>query len=1320
MSVRQSRVYRGAMAAVTAAVALAGGSVAVWGLPESRSPARKTAQAEAAYARGLAAYDGQQWADAAVRFDEAKLLADGALDALQAKAAEGAMPPDEVRAALGRIDWLKFQAVRDLGYAKAQAAGKPLPVFTDPRKNEQYRSVLALTDPAALGDALGALRAAAVLPTADPAVVQEALRAELGRTPIEWVVAEPLLRRAAAADPADPRARFYLARYEFDQPAADTGRPTRPDRRAADRIGLARGHLQAARDAGAGPWRAAGLEAEIGRWEVAAAVARKAKPAALAAAERDLDTLLFGTPDGVVDKLGRGEQLVNLGRADADGLAAVLAVGMDRAVAAAAKPGGTPDRARAVLRTATGLAASDAAAVKPFAADLLVAAVDVAARAQLTFARLDPAGWKQAVGELDAAVAKLGGQALRPTARLHLATLTHRDALAAARGDDPTLAKSLTAHAIQLLTDGPPSADAHLALAEWRLLAGERLEAVRPHLDAVAGSADPRVKAVAQFLHAVAAERQGKLDDARKRLRPLAADRSHPDLRFRANLLSVTLALAAGDPAAALAALREAEPVYAKLDDAQPDDRAWAAEFVGGLDDLAALQAVASLDMAYQAAVRAERDAPGRPVPPEVLAPHEAGVAGLLQKIKRPTVADRTSRLAVARHQARTGRRPLAERTLADLAADYPASLEVLRARVTLAGGIAPDPLIGQFLIDYPGDRAAKLFRAEWLVRTDRAAQAVEYLRDRSAFPARDAAVDRVLGVALYQAGLRDEAKEVLDRLPPDPAVVAVLIRSAATAEAAEARLADALTRFDNAGLLQVYRGAVLLDRKRFAEAAAEFATAVPVTQVRPAAQAGLLRALLAYAGADPAGARELVVKLAADLPDEPGLYLAAALAALRLDEVGTATDNWDRTKSVFAAVNRWEQLAVNGGLPRPDATVVRATFRALAGDPDGARREAAAGLARAPEHVPTLLQLADLFLRPPADPAAARGFFDRARRANPADPRLPFVEARLIEADGDAPGAAAVYERVVAASPRDPAAYPLLIAAREAAGDRPAALKAARDWHDRLPRDDRAALALVRLLARTGGTAEALREADAFADREGQAAAERLAGGLIPAAPGAAEAASSAAKLTARAEAADALYRGGAAAEGVARATAVLTARPGDERALTLLGRAAIDKQDWDAAAAAYTSVLAANPRHYAAGNNLAWILAEKRGDPAAAIKWVEAVRAGPSGSRPMSPERLPAEFLDTLGLVYRKLNQPERFKEMVAVFTAAAARHPADPRMRLHLGVAQAATADPVAAKESLTAAVNLAQARNGLGAAVNAATAAAATAELRKLGG
>ena len=207
---------------------------------------------------------------------------------------------------------------------------------------------------------------------------------------------------------------------------------------------------------------------------------------------------------------------------------------------------------------------------------------------------------------------------------------------------------------------------------------------------------------------------------------------------------------------------------------------------------------------------------------------------------------------------------------------------------------------------------------------------------------------------------------------------------------------------------------------------------------------------------------------------------------------------------------------------------------------------------------------------------------------------------------------------------------------------------------------------------------------------------------------------------LTAQAAAADALYRGGAVADGVARATAVLAARPGDERALVLLGQAAIDKSDWNAAAAAYTTVLAANPRQYAAGNNLAWILAEKQNDPSAALKWVEAVRAGPSGSRPMSPERLPAEFLDTLGLVYRKLNQPERFKEMVTVFAAAATRHPSDPRMRLHLGVAQAATADPVAAKESLTAAVKLAQGRNGLRPAVNAETAAAAEAELRRLGG
>ncbi|OWK35255.1 tetratricopeptide repeat protein [Fimbriiglobus ruber] len=1331
MRLRQNRVYRSILLALTV-VGLAGAGYVVYGtFLAPAAPDRQLKAAEAAYARGVAVYQAQNWGEAVTRFDEARLLADKGRGLLEEQSRAGRLSPDEVKALLGRLAWIKARAVRDRAYARSRVNGTPIGDVPDTQYGESYRGVMTIPDDGDRGEALAALRIAALYLRSDQDVLKDALRAELVRQPIDWGTAEPLLRAAIELNPKDSRAQYFLARFEFDQPVEGSGIPVPFDKKDTARVEKSRTHLDAARESKAPHWRVVGLETEIRSWEVRTAAARRVKAAAAATNEQALDRFLFDPADGAIGQIARKEHLTGLGRADVAGLANVLSAGLDRGVVHARALDGRPDEVRAVVRAALDLAdATAGAAANPLLSDLAVAAVDLMWKAQALLAVADGAGWRDAVAALDAVVAK-AGDAVRanPQVRLQLAQITHRDSLIALRSNDTTLAKNLASRAIKQAEDALASAEKvnpaaplvdeyRLMLAEWKLLGGTRIEEVRPYLARARASAGPRTKLMVQFLDAVVAERQGRFVAARAILRPVAAARNYPDLAFRANLLTATLAITSGDPSAALAALREVEPVYQKLDDLLPTERAWAAEYIRGRDEVIALQVTATLELGLQSVARFRRDNPGRPVPADLLTPHETTTEGLMKKIRPPSPADRTARLAVAGYLALTGRRKASETRLTDLATDYPASLEVLRARTALLAvpenrtATAADPnavaagdvLIQKFIKDYPGDRPAKLYKAEWLVRTGRSDQAIEYLKDPGTFlGGRDDAVDRVLAAALYQAGLKDEAREILGRLPDDPAVTAILIRSAGSLEVGQAQLKEALSRFENKGLFQVYQGSVLLGQRKYPEAAAEFSAACAVSQVRPAARVGLTWALMGYLAADPTSARELAIKLAGEMTDEPSVYLVAALAALRLDDIGTVSDSWDQVRSMYAAVNKWEAVAVGAGLPRADAAVARAQFKLLAGDPVAARRDAVASLSQYPEHTATLILLADLFLSPPGDLTRVRDYYREAVRLNPADPRLPYLDARIRQADGDWSGAAAVYDRLIAAAPRNPTPYPPLVAALVNAGKKDEVLKRTRDWHARLPDDERATVTLIELLAGSGAGVEADELANEFV-AHAQAEAGRRAGlaappSALPSAPGDAVAAAEKARLSALLDVAAAFSRANAFDAATARAKEVLKTRPADERARMTLGGIAVARGEWDAAVATYKDVLKDNPRQFVAGNNLAWILAEKKNEPAAALELVERVRLGPTGTRPISPERLPADFLDTLGVVYHKLNQPDRYREMQAVFEAAARRYPADPRVLLHLGVAQVATGDRARGLATLDAAVRLAKTRNGL---------------------
>ncbi len=1344
MALRDSRGYQVGLWGLTLACLGGAGFLAYKTFFSSGSTTEQLASAEKAFTTGSEAYKGKNWGEAATRFDEAKILADKAAESLQSQLKSKAVTDDEAKDLQAKIMWIKARALRDQAYAKAQTDGKPLPDVPDPQYNETFRMFGAIPDDEARNDAVNALRTAVKF-SADPEVMKEALRFELVQSPIQWNVAETILRKALEQNPKDQRVNFYLARFEFEQPGDDNATPTPAHLRNQERIDRSRDYLKAAKENGIPFWRAVGLEAEVLNWPVRTAEARKARPESVAPAEIAVDEFLFSPQNGMIAAAGRGDKLAGASSVDVRGLSSLLAVGFDRGAADARKPGGNAERLRSVVQA--GLDLSNKMAADPTLKDLLpeIAArtMAVATASRNILAPADPAGWRLITGEIDSLLAQ-NPTALdtHPESRMQLAELAFTDAGLAAKAGNQGEAKDLRNRAIEQAKMGLKAAqelklptirqdEFHALLAEWQMQAGGKPEEIEPHLARLRTSAAPRAKLVGQLLDARLAERQGRLEQAKKLLAPVAGDRTNPDIAFQANALLAGIALGTGDVATALGRLRELEAKY-NSPDLPLAARAWADQMFGGPDGIAGSLVATNLGSAVQVANRFARENPGKPIPSELIAGYEGAADTLLKKLRPPSAGDRMGRLAAASYLLGTGRAKEAEGRLEALATDYPDSIEVLRNRCQLlaapteAGGpanangiAAADLLIRKFLRDYPSDKAGRLFNAEWLLRTGRADRAVEYLTNPETFPGgRDAAVDRVLAAALFRAGQREEAQKILSALPPDQGIDAVLIQAATTREGGEKRLQEAMSRYEDQGLFRVYDAALRLSEQKYEDAVRGFASAVEFTRVSSAARRGLQQALLAYAEAEPTKARTEAIRVSVDMPDEPGVYLATALASLIMEDIGKIDDKWDQTKTMYAAINSWEAASLKGGAKPADIAVAKSQFRLLAGDTDGAKREAANSLNRYPDHVPSMILLAELNLMPPADPARAKELLATATKQNANDPRLPFLEAATLLAANDYAGAAAVYERIIGNSPGNPAAFPSLISSLESSDQKDAALKWAKTWAERFPNDARAATETIRLLIATGKKDDATKMANELIERKVEDIRKRIADAKPPLEPAVADKAVAETRASWQLVAASGFFRAGSYDEAETFIREVRKTHPKSDRAILMLGDIALSRKKWDEATPLYEELLKENPRHFIAGNNLAWVLAEMKNEPAKALAIVEEVRKGKAGDRPIGAERLPPDFLDTIGVIYLKLNKPEVFREMRNVFEAAVKRYPSDPRMALYLAHALAATGERSRALSMFDTATRLASTKNGISAEQNKTVIDAAEAARQKL--
>lgn len=1278
---------------------------------KSTKGGEKLEDAERDYAAGLEAYNKGDAKAAADHFDRARLRSEKILQSLEKPEdqATGKEPPPEL---FGKVLYLRARAIRDGYYAKGLRDDKPLPVYTDSTTNEKYRSFIAIPDPKDRDQAVASLRGAAEKLTKDPDVLRETLIVELSLNPPAFAPdrVATLCQHILEINARDSRALYQLAKYEYAQPTLKDGgwQDSDSTKRFVSRVEKSLQLVRRAAENKSPYWRTAELEADILIWLDREASRKKPNPEYKAA----LHTLLFDPTNGAVAKAAKGGALELPHKLDLEGFFRTQAIAV-QILAQEAKSSKAKETELAELLTNLVDATAKAretptgkAQASTITRNLLVCAlagqVTLAKEPHASWAKIFNAAWNNAE-ETEATNLD------KPEIVLLLADLNSNEAYFTRKRGNVEQAgkieKRLFAYLKESLEDAEkqkrPAAlkdMLHRIALETKYRGGVRGEDITGHIEALKLSTRPDFQARAVFFEGLLAQRQGRLGKARESLEKVIGNKDLKDLHFPARLELIQILLALGQPEAALIQLRDIEPAIERPEELAPADLAWRDDVIQTTDNFRALMVVAQLDTSIGRIVNFLRGNPGQPIPIDIGALYEKAAESYLIRLKSGTGADQLARMAMFNYWARIGRREAAGAALKELEARFPHDLKILEARVRFTlmtdkpagpAGIAnreardkADQLIQEYIARHPTERDPKLFWARWLLQTNRNSEAIAYLEDKKNFEdQKDAAVARTLAQALIRQGKPEAASRLLDAFPADPSIDIALIQAASTRADQEKQLQDALKRFENNALVRLYEASLRLNDQKYEEAVEGFIQTTEFQQVKTAAQAGLLRALIAYASDRPGAARELIVRLMKDYPREPILAIGAAVTAFNLDDIGNPTADWASSRSMGAALARWEQLA-DPGISKPALGLIKAQFWYQAGRPDWARQEALRGMGREGMHLPSvnfLLALA-LEVRNTDHIKEIKDWLVENRKKNPKMQFLTLLDARIREHEGPADAVIAFYKTEIEAEPKESALYDRFVAYLLREGKSKEALDWAQKWRAALPENDVARLAIVQSMAAVGDIDGAKKAADEFIQIRSEQRKKQLSEIKPPPAnsiaakdwPKRMKDSQEDAERTAQIEIAAMFFRAKRYAECQTYAQASIKTKDDYAPGLLLLGDSALAKKEYVEACRFYRAILEKSPRHLIAANNLAYTLSENLNKPDEAMQVVEKFRKDAAGDKPLSTDRLPAAMLDTLGVVYLKLKQPEKFKEMKDIFESAVQRFPRDPRMHLYLGQA------------------------------------------------
>ncbi len=1290
---------------------------------------------ESAYDKGTRAYEAKDFATAAVRFDEAAIHAQKAVDSAQAEIKANREPTEQFKqrmvASVANARWLKARALRDAAYARAAAENNPLPLTPDAAAGSSFRDIVQIRDPKVRQEAVQCLELAATS-LEDISVQRMALQLALRREPLAWANVQRLAQNLVRLDPKDSRAYYLLARFDYEQPRANKGNvivPVPPQDRSRARVLDAREHLHNAKKA---PnyqiWRTLHLEAQIHQW-LMWQYAREGKNSQATQEAQALRSLLLDDAHGALTKAQRGEGLERIGTWDVEGIFGVHEIAIDLVLAEARQH---QKKATADLQTIVNRTLDFCQKCPELNPDLTAeraanTAVYATSAAQPYLAVERPDEWKKALATTESLVKRAGSSAnLANYGRMAelLVHESHREG----RAGRPERSAQLTKEALHWIEEGlkagqarkaPPTAliDLHGLAARIKSVTGAKREELAPHIAALRESKAPRAELVARLTEGIADAREGRLERARQQLEFVAAS-GEESTSGRAHPILANIYMAVGQPERALASLREVERSIAVVDKLAGPEKAWALEFTGSAEEVTSLIIVAQLDIA-RARLRNYRlqNPKDAKEPADLVSGLENDAVRRLKTLKAGTNPERTARQALVEFYAFTDQRDKAKSQLALMQKDYPDHVGLLQLELALriqdmqasakAGPElrpstieAVDQRIKQFLQDFPREKTAKLLWASWLTRTQRADQAVAYLENPANFVGeKDNTYAGVLAQALLQKGDHEEMRRVLQHLPHTPAADAALILAAATAEERRKQLGEALARYESDGLFRCWSASLDLNVGDHEKAARGYFSALDFTRVKTWAQTGLRRSLFTLALSDPRKVSTMALAMLQDYPEEPNLMLAFAFASLLLDDLGDRADEWEKAKNMTTALKAWERTL--SPRDRVKGCLTKAEFWTLANRVDLAHTEVLRALSYDPGNPEVLVAAIGFKLQAP-DPSRlseARNYVAHLRSIRSENPQLWHWQAQIEENEGRFNDAIQTYRAIVEKYPTQGAAYLRLVLLLQRQGDKEKTMEVIQQWRKWIPDDIAAVQRQVKALAEADRIAEARKLADDFVAAQMALATKKLDAAAAPKDTDPTKFAKQKqdalenVRRTLQLEMARAFASSEQTrSDGEAIMRKLLNERPDSVAVQTLLADTLLEREAWAEARDAYQKLWEKH-KIGAAANNLAWLLAVKLDDPVAAHKIAQEARLGRFSKKPVSGDRLPPEFLDTLGEIYVKLQRADLLPEMRDLFEAARQRYARDPRMCLYLGYAYLGLKQTPKAEQMLAAAVDLA---------------------------
>ncbi len=1284
---------------------------------------------EQAYENGKAALEAKDGEKAKDAFGVAVIQTDNALDVAE-KDLNRAKSPDQVKTLheqKGKLLWLKAQILRDLAFANALAEGKEMTPGEDSVTGERMRLIGQVPDATARKCVMEAAR---YLPR-DAAVQAEALRLVSGE-PYDWSLIQP--RAANIIDNIDKenvRARYYLAKYEFEQPVeSNRWQPTEPKNRSRERVEEALKHLQFVKAAPAFPvWRTLYLEAEINSW-----LAREGRGANKDAVNKDVERLrntLFDPKEGALARAARQENFKALSKEDIRGIEGLHAKAIEAAIDRAREtPGETGDLLLA-MKSFADLTENlfNSQYGKPYREELLEALLTDAMSARKVLGVQSPPEWLDIRGRIEKiAQQAVDAQINRPKAYASLARTLNQDAFLEGKRNNAEAKQELEKRALKWIDEGLKLAENDTNLGKMELISAaievrlgrkDKSTEIEPYLDALRKMNDPRAKALVGIHEAAISVRQGKLAKARTVLEAVTKNQSSADMRSLALVLLAHVYLATDQPSEAAQVLRELDKAYARLDQISPAEREWFTEFLSEPQDLALLTVVAELETA----TKKMTFTPDGALRENLLQTYEENAKRAISKLRADTDANRQAHMFFVNYYLNTGRIEKARLMFDALKKDYPEHLDVLRFEVffamlpgpdekrpdaakTAARQVKADNLIQSFLKSHARDQAAKRFWIEWLMRTNRAKEALAYLNDPANFPGtgKDDQTKRLAAAILLDLGKNAEALGMVGRLPNDDYLELILILATANPLERQMKLDEALAKHENNGLLRLLQADLLVVEKKPDEAAKQLWSAMEFTRIAGAVNDAFLKVMLAIADTDPDKASQLIDQFAKELPNTPVLYSTAAYVAVKRDDFGSPDDVWARSRSMYAALNQWQSL-VQKNLDPASIAYFRARRWLDANRPDLAWNELAPHATQMPRNEQVLTQLIELALA--SDDAKkiafAQSLIGFLRDLYGESSLTPlFYEARLLESAGEPARAVALLETTLQKDHDEFDVYPLLIRMLTDHGGEKRSAELVAYWRAKQPDNFLPALEEIRedLVAKRIGAAE--EKSDRFLAAKAKEVEDSFAKFGVED-----EKVKQERRKEVRAAACRALsetwMKGGqpvGAEKWIAR---WLDEQPNDMAARLLRAQAASDRKDWTKAKETYEAILNEDKNNLIAQVNLAWLLAEHLKQPDEALKIMRSKLQGQFSGRKIAVERLPAEFLNVLGKVYvqEMIDHKDDKKlpeEMEKIFEPATSRYPSDPRLLFFLGVARAELAKKDQANEALKKALGLAEAGKG----------------------